>query len=163
MRKQYHRYHLCQTSPWAFYSLHYLALTLYLSAACLYASLCNIVAGILILGFIQRYRRLCTFCGGMSSAKLLFRGDHTKKVQQKLTYRLCTFLYSLKFMFFFDFFGHFFILSLSPAIQIWRYLPPSGIICARPLWELRLANTLGFSQFRCFYYIYTSIYFNCNR
>lgn len=28
-------------SPWAFYSLHYLALTLYLSAACLYASLCN--------------------------------------------------------------------------------------------------------------------------
>ena len=41
MRKQYHRYHLCQTKSLAFYSLHYLALTLYLSAACLYASLCN--------------------------------------------------------------------------------------------------------------------------
>ena len=145
MRKQYHRYHLCQTSPWAFYLLHYLALTLYLSAACLYASLCNIAAGILILGFIKCYCRLCSFCGVMLFVKLLFRGDHTKKVQLKSSHWFRSFLSFLKFMFFFDFFGHFFIQSLSPAIQIRWHLPPSGIICTRSLRELRLANTLGFS------------------
>ena len=123
----------------------------------------TIVAGILILGFIQCYRSYVLFVAGCHPRSYFFVGIIQKKYNRSLRIGFALFYILWKFMFFFDFFGHFFILSLSPAIQIWRYLPPSGIICARPLWELRLANTLGFSQFRCFYYIYTSIYFNCNR
>lgn len=138
MRKQYHRYHLCSSSPWAVYSHHYLHLLYTLSAARLYASLCNIAAGFLLLGILKCNTWLCVFCGGTSFEKQPFRGDHTKKVQQKFTLRFRFILFFLKFMFFFDFFGRFFIQSLSPAIQIWRYLPPSGIISPGPLRELLL-------------------------
>jgi len=55
MRKQYHRYHLCTTSPWAVHLRHCLLLHYTLSGACIYASLCSIVAGSLILGFLNRY------------------------------------------------------------------------------------------------------------
>ena len=44
-------------------------------------------------------------------------------------------------MFFFDFFGHFFIHSLSPAIQIWRNLPPSVLFAPGPCGNC-VANTL---------------------
>jgi Cytochrome c oxidase subunit III len=128
MRKQYHRYHLCSSSPWAGHSHHYPHLLYTLSAACLYASLCNIVAGFLLLGILKCNIRLCGFCGGTSFEKQHFRGDHTKKVQLQFTFRLCFILFFLKFMFFFGFFGLFFIQSLSPGYTntavfatIWYY------------------------------------------
>lgn len=53
-------------------------------------------------------------------------GCHTKRVQRGLRIGFALLLY-LRLCFFLDFFGLFFISSLSPSVEIGCVWPPSGV------------------------------------